>query len=401
MAPTLSPSLATTHLFSAMVGRLLIKFWPFAPLISAFAATTEGKHLAINPLTGLAGDVPSTLNTVGIDGGVPIPILLSSQDVQYSNAWWNPGGNHLLYREAYNGDHNPTTMQWWIAQDDQPEGIARKSLPNSFSIPSLSASNSMAIGNSTAGVFTTAIDGTNVHYLSHALLTGHPLPATLERVLWQPDHAHPLFLYAIAHTSSSAASNQQLTVQLLVGNLNGQVTRITTCHCQQFAWSPDGNNILYSSGSTDTVYNMQKSSSFSFTAEDDSVPYWSPDSRFLLVDGLHTLSLITISSQQHQLLLSDGTSSTDTGTSSAAELTINALVQPVSNSVWSADGRQFLFLTRGRLLWQGKTLGAGKGLYTVSINDNGQPDSSPVSVDTGNDTQAGWTYEDANTSFVY
>ncbi len=373
----------------------------FRTIDPTFATTPDGKHLAIHPLTGLAGDAPGTLNTVGIDGGVPIPILLSSQDVQYSNAWWNPSDNRLLYREAYSGDHNPNTMQWWMAQDDQPEGIARKSLPNSFSIPSLSANNSLAIGNSSNGVFTTTIAGTNIHYLSPTPLTGHPLPATLERVLWQPDHAHPLFLYAIATTPSSTGNKQQLTVQLVMSSLNGQVTRITTCHCQQFAWSPDGNNVLYSTGSTDTVYNIPKASSFSFVAENDSVPYWSPDSHFLLIDGLHTLSLINLTAQQQQLLLRDGTSSTGTGTSSAFQLTVNALVQPVSNSAWSADSRHFLFLTRGRLLWQGKTLSTGKGLYTVSINDNGQPQGSPVSVDTGNDTQAGWTYEDANTSFVY
>ena len=401
MAPTLSPLLVTTRRFSVIAGRLLIKFWRFAPLI-----LHSRQLLTANISPFIRSQVwqemlPGTLNTVGIDGGVPIPILLSSQDVQYSNAWWNPVGNRLLYREAYSGDHNPITMQWWVAQDDQPEGIARKSLPNSFSIPSFSVNNSLAIGNSSAGIFTTTIAGTSVHYLSHAPLTGHPLPATLERILWQPDHTNPLFLYAIKNIFSSAGSNQQLTVQLVMRSLNGQETRIASCHCQQFAWSPDGNNILYSTGSTDTVYNILKATSFSFAVENGSVPYWSPDSHFLLLDGLHTLSLINLAPQQQQLLLSDGTPSSGTSTSSAAVLTVNALVQPISNSVWSADSRHFLFLTRGRLLWQGKTLSAGKGLYTVSINDNGQPQGSPVSVDTGNDTQAGWTYEDANTSFVY
>ncbi|MEO8972679.1 MAG: hypothetical protein ABI406_13900 [Ktedonobacteraceae bacterium] len=375
----------------------------FRTVDSAFATTTAGKHLIINPLTGLAGDVPGTLNTVGIDGGVPIPILLSSADVQYSNAWWNPSGNRLLYREAYSGDSNPNTMQWWIAQDDQPEGIARKSLPNSFSIPSLSSNNSVAIGNSSGGVFTATIAGTNIHYLIHTPLPGHPLPATLERVLWQPSHTNPLFLYAIESTSNSTSvvSKRQLTIQLVTSNLNGQETIITTCHCQQFAWSPDGSAILYSTGSTDTVYNILKATSFSFVAENGSVPYWSPDSHFLLLDGQHTLSLVNLASQQQQLLLGDGTSSTGTNSSFASQLTVNALVQPVSNSIWSADSRNFLFLTRGRFLLQGKALTGGKGLYTVAMNDNGQVQGSPVSVDTGNDTQAGWTYEDPNTSFVF
>ncbi len=183
--------------------------------------------------------------------------------------------------------------------------------------------------------------------------------------------------------------------------MHGHQTIVTTCSCQQFAWSPDGNTILYSDGSTDTVYNIQKATSFSFAVENGSVPYWSPDSRFLLLDGMHTLTLLNVVTQQQQLLLSDGVSPAGTPATPAAALTINVLVQPLSNSLWSADSRNFLFLTRGRFLWQGKHGSISKGLYTVSINDNGQPQGPPTVVDTGNDTQAGWTYEDPNTSFVY
>jgi len=46
-------------------------------------------------------------------------------------------------------------------------------------------------------------------------------------------------------------------------------------------------------------------------------------------------------------------------------------------------------------------LGSGKGLYTVSIDSNGQPQGKPTIVDSGNDMQAGWTYEDPDTSFLY
>jgi len=77
------------------------------------------------------------------------------------------------------------------------------------------------------------------------------------------------------------------------------------------------------------------------------------------------------------------------------------LLQPLSNSIWASDSRHFLFLTRGRLLWQGKSLNSGNGLYTVPIDDHGQVQGSPTVVDTGNDTQAGWTYEDPNTSFLF
>jgi hypothetical protein len=52
-------------------------------------------------------------------------------------------------------------------------------------------------------------------------------------------------------------------------------------------------------------------------------------------------------------------------------------------------------------LWQNKSLSSGKGLYTVAIDDHGQPQGTPVLVDAGNDTQAGWTYENPNTSFLF
>ena len=76
------------------------------------------------------------------------------------------------------------------------------------------------------------------------------------------------------------------------------------------------------------------------------------------------------------------------------------LLQPVPNSIWAADSRHFLFLTRNRFQWQNYTLHAN-GLYTVSIDNDGRLQGAPILVDAGNDSQAGWTYQDANTSFLY
>src|SRR5579859_1037622 len=53
----------------------------FRTLDSAFAQSAAGKHLAIDPITGLTGDAPGTLNTVGIDGGTPIPIIISGSNL--------------------------------------------------------------------------------------------------------------------------------------------------------------------------------------------------------------------------------------------------------------------------------------------------------------------------------
>ncbi len=366
-------------------------------------STSAGKHFATNPITGLPGDLPSSLNTVGIDGGFPIPIVASSTDIQHSNAWWNTSGNRLLYREesTHAQDQSPIDVSWWVSQNDQPDGIARKSLPASYSIPSFTSSSSIAIGSSLQGIFTTTLAGTNLQWLTHGMLPGHPLPATLERVLWQPAHQQPALLYAVTATSLPSSSPQSFNgtapaVQLVMRDYNGQTNAITTCYCTQFAWSPDGNSILYSTGTTDTIYTLKQHTAFSFTVEDGSVPYWSPDSQFLLLDGLHTLSLVQTANQRQQQLLAD----TSTGTATSTLPGAHALLQPVPNSLWASDSRHFLVLTRGRLLWQGQGLNSGNGLFSVTVDDQGHIQGTPAVVDTGNDSQAGWSYEDPNTSFL-
>src|SRR6266699_5992510 len=146
----------------------------FRTLDEKFAGTATAKHITGDPITGLIGDLPTSLNTVGLDGGSPIPLILSSPDILNSNAWWNTGGTRLLYREELaSTTHNPATVLWHVSQNDQPGGIARKNLPNSFSIPSL-ASMDLAIGNSEQGVFTTTLAGTGLHYIIPATLPGHP-----------------------------------------------------------------------------------------------------------------------------------------------------------------------------------------------------------------------------------
>ena len=183
--------------------------------------------------------------------------------------------------------------------------------------------------------------------------------------------------------------------------MQGHARTVATFACTQFAWAPDGNAILYSTGPSYTIFDLKHGSTFSFSSEEGSVPYWSPDSQFLLLDGLHTLTLLQVASTQQQVLLSDESVSTGSISEPTVIPDVNALLQPVSNSLWSADSRHFLFLTKGRLLWQGKSLSSGKGLYTVTIDGHGKIQGSPTLVDTGNDTQAGWMYEDINTSFLF
>jgi hypothetical protein len=369
----------------------------FRTLDSNFAKTTAWQHLTSNPITGLVSDVPSTLNVIGIDGGTPIPIILSSPNIAHSDAWWSPNGVRLLYREgASSGLTSPELVTWWSSQSDQPEGIARKSLPISLSIPSFNANSSATVGNSPQGIFTTTLTGTDLTYIQHGALVGHPLAASLERILWQPVQQNPALLYAVV---SPASTSEQEAFTLVLSTANGQTRALTTCSCSQFAWSPDGQQVLYSTAQGYTILTIQNGATFTFSAEHGAVPYWSPDSRALVLDGLHTLTLVHIASQQVQVLLSDGNAPVMTDGALPGS---TAFLQPVANSLWNVDGRRFVLATRGRTLWQGQQLSSGNGLYVVTLNGQDEPQGLPTLVDQHKqDTQPGWSYEDPNTSFLF
>lgn len=376
----------------------------YRTLDTTFATLPAAKQLLTNQLTGAFDDLPSTMNTIGIDGGTPIPIMLSSPDALYSNPIWHPTGTRLLYRQETKGvPYTPKNVLWWVSQNDQPVGIAAKTLPNSYSIPSFSVNSLLAIGNSEKGIFTAMPSGSDTKYLSNGSLPGHPLPATLERVLWQPNQQQPALLYAIDAASRQDSGSFASPIQLLLRSNDGQTKMLTTCACTQFSWSPDGKNILYSTTSSYTVLNVLDHSSFSLKGETGSVPYWSPDSQLLLLDGLHTLTVVRIADKSTSIILSASNNTQDSKaeTHNDVSMSSNARVYPVANSLWAADSRHFLFLTRNRLFWQGQQLAQGKGLYTIALDERGQPQGAPTLVDHGNDSQAGWTYQDANTSFLF
>jgi len=373
----------------------------FRVLDSDLAKTQAAQHLPSQSPAELIGDQSSSVNTIGVDGGTPIPIAFASGDVRYGNAQWNSNGTRLLFRQSGTSPTSPVSAAWWVSQNDQPGGIAIKSLPNSYSIPSLSYQENAyrALGMTSVGIFSTTLAGTDKHIVLPGLLPGHPLPSSLERILWQPAHQDQHFLYAVT-TEQQTGNNAALTIQLRLGSINGHSQPLTTCTCTQFAWSPDGQAILYTTGTSYTIMDLNAATTFTFSAEAGSVPYWSPDSHFLLLDGLHTLTLVEKQSKSQTILLSDGTGGQDSGSGgSAAQPGTNALLQPVPNSIWAADSRHFLFLTHHRLQWQQQHL--KMGLYTVGLDDQGHPQNTPTLVDDGHDTQAGWTYQDPNTSFLY
>ena len=372
----------------------------FRTLDSTFAATPAAKQLNNNPINGQVGDVQSTINTFGVDGGTPIPIAFSSTDIRYSNAIWNASGTHLLYRQTGKTDPgNPIEASWIVAQNDQPGGIAAKVLPPAYTIPAFSYNNQKIAAISSAGIFTTTLAGTQQHFLVQSSLPGHPLPAPLERILWQPAHQDTHILYAFSVPMQTGTHTDIQSIQLTLSTMDGHTTPLAICTCTQFAWAPDGNSILYSTGTSDTLLNIGTHASFTFPADEDTIPYWSPDSQFLLLDGLHTLVLVQ-PARHYQIVLLRNNNGPSANTFPFVP-TASTLLQPTENNIWASDSRHFLFSTHNRLQWQGQALHSGQGLYTTTIDMQGHIQGFPVLVDKGNDTQAGWTYQDTNTSFLY
>jgi hypothetical protein len=127
-----------------------------------------------------------------------------------------------------------------------------------------------------------------------------------------------------------------------------------------------------------TVLNIQDDTNLHFAAEPDAGPYWSPDSQALLLDGLHTLTLVRIASQQTQVLFSDGITLAATGGPLPGS---TAFLRPVENSLWNVDGQRFVMLTRGRIQWLGQQLNSGNGLYVVTLNEQDEPQTAPALVE--------------------
>src|SRR5207245_5527531 len=107
------------------------------------------------------------------------------------------------------------------------------------------------------------------------------------------------------HAAVTSDPTPSPTIPLLVRDPRDHITTTAKCNCTQFAWSPDSNSVLFSTGTTYTILHIKDNAAFSVSGEDGSVPYWSPDSQFLLLDGLHTLQLVYIAGQQQQSLLRD------------------------------------------------------------------------------------------------
>jgi hypothetical protein len=295
------------------------------------------------------GDSTSELGVTAIDGGSILQITPPDSSLLRSDAWWDGSGNRLLYREESAGIAGssggapgtpgvPGVPQWKLSQADQPAGIARKDLPTSVVLPAVNSDGSLIASIDTDGQVLLGAPGEAPRVLAAGALTILPGSASYPaRVLWQPGANH--LLYAIAGPAAEETT-------LLLSDTSGQSQPVVTVsQLQQYAWSPDGQHLLLRTAEALLIYSTSGVEQFAWTHLGGLVlPFWSPDSRFVLELTPGGISLIALGARQLIAGL-NGAVALPPAPASAEQA---PFLRPAINSPWKSDSSAFLFTNDGQ-----------------------------------------------------
>lgn len=360
----------------------------FVARFAAVRPTPAASPLFPNP----APDMFAALGVISIDGGNILPITPTSPIFSLGDAWWDASGNRLFYRE-----HDAATgVQWILSQSDQPDGIARKtiglraaispSVPNGAMFPTSAPDGSSLAWVTATGDLDLAAPGGAGRAFVHGALSLLPSGA-VARPLWQPRHR--AILYA-----SAAAGDQPA---LLLADLSGATHPLATiAGLDGYSWSPDGTRILTHAAGIFRILDLSGATVMQWPESDVlAVPWWSPDSREVLIESATSVTLATLLTRQATQM------ATLTGAGAATSLAAQAL--PITGSPWSGDGQQFALVAAGGAWHTGAPLatrhaaGADTGLYIVSLRHLNTP---PSLVDWGEHTDLSWSTPDPNTLWL-
>jgi dipeptidyl aminopeptidase/acylaminoacyl peptidase len=353
------------------------------------------------------GDSTSELGVTAIDGGNILQITPPNSGLLRSDAWWDASGNRLLYREEQLDSNTGAAgaPQWKLSQADQPAGIARKDLPASVVLPAVNRDGSLIASIDASGRVLLGAPGEAPRVLASNALTILPGSGTYPaRPLWQPGTDR--LVYAIA------GAEQDTTTLLLSDTSGHSQPLLTIAHLQQYAWSPDGRLLLVETQSTShtyQVYNSEGALQFAWVdAAERSLPFWSPDSRMVLVLESDGLTLINIAARSQVQLLRGSITLPPAPTSAREALFLRLAV----NNPWKSDSSAFLFTNDGQGVWAahpGQALaigsGGGAGLYSSTVESSAQDarDSAarfPILLDWGEHQSVSWSTLDPNCAFL-
>lgn len=334
---------------------------------------------------------PSQLAVVSISGGSATDITPPANGQSRSDGWWDPQGNRLLYRE-YGSAGGASAAVYYDSQDDQPIGIARKVVLGSISIPTLAPD----------GMRVAVIDPDGNVLLGPPAQTGAikargalaALPATGRpgRLLWRPGHDQLVY-------PAPADAPDATTLRLLdiASGLSTDITSITNLLDASF--SPNGALLLLRGPQTTLIWPVNGQAPVGVIHESDPLAqaYWSPDSRWLLMEDSTGLTLYSATAEFHGV-------ATVTYAAPLAEpqTTGGTAWRPATANPWKPDSSAFVFATAGAS-WFGPNgqraslrPNGPAGIWVEQLGASG-PSGAPTLIASGNVTSPSWAYSDPST----
>lgn len=337
-----------------------------------------------------APDSPSDLGIVSVNGGGALQITPQDNGVLRSDAWWDPNGNRLMYRERLNASGQLPT--YFLSQADQPAGIARKPVFAAATNPALAPDGQQVAVVDSSGNLRLGAPNTLGAVLATGALTELPTANRPARVLWQP-HANAL-LYDTAAPSGVSLILRDLTDP--TGNSHALVTLPSLLDA---AFSPDGSLLLVRTPAAFQVFRVTAPDAplFSWPETDPlALPWWSPDSHTILVQDVTGWQQVNVAHQTVRPLL--------VYSQPGATTTLSATTDwhPAATSPYSPDGSQVVFAAPAGSTWLGGPLPRPQtgttGLYVASLQ--GSNPGQPSLIDSGADYAPGWSYLDPSTAFL-
>ncbi|HEV7128752.1 MAG TPA: hypothetical protein VGN32_15080 [Ktedonobacterales bacterium] len=376
---------------SAIAGRNVVGF-AWSPSHHQIVVRTSAGAPPLAAGLAMAPDSAGNLSVTSADGGGTLTITPSVAGLARSDAWWNAGGNRLLYAEDILNSAGQVqgTPFYVLAQSDQPAGIARVVLQGGGDIPALAPDGAQVAAIDASGAVRLGKPGTSGRVLATGALLSLPTNNRPARLLWQPGHDALLF-------ATSGGSGQ---VNLVLADLQGHTHTVgAVSELLDYAFAPDGSHVLIQTSSRFEVWSIGATPSglptYTWDESDgDAQVWWSPDARYVLVSDGAGLWLADLRRHALEHLLDQSSSAV------APPVDTHRFWHPLTGSPWSPDGAQIVFADSAYASWLGHALpvpAAGGGLYVASVVN---ARVAPTLIASGSIAWPSWSYLDPNASWL-
>jgi hypothetical protein len=331
-----------------------------------------------------APDLSGNLSVVSVNGGSTLPITPDAASLVRSDAWWNADGNRLLYAERFpTTDGLDSATEYVVSQADQPVGIASKSISDAATAPALSADGSQVARINAQGDLLLGAPGTSGKEVASGMLRQLPGTSRVGRALWRPRTNDLLYM--------TAAENN--AVQLILRSGSGATRSLgTVTGMLDACFSLDGSWLLVRTTERFTVWDVRSPGSARYewaNSDQTAIPYWSPDSKRLLVFDAAGATLINL----------DAKTTTHVLAYAQPYRTRQGMPhwRPALGSPWSPDGASIVFMAAVGDSWNGVKLTTA-GLYVTTISASRAGNARLI--DSGADEAPLWSYLDPSASFL-